>query len=260
MMLLKKLFGMCLKRETEYRLNFILLCLSVAPLRLMHLLFALILSSKIEALFGWGAWDIAFLYGMYVVSYSLAQIFFKPFRNLDQFVRRGTLDSYFIKPQPVLYSLIFYNIHIMEIFSQLIPSVFILILACFRGSIRWDFFKVMILVSGIAGGTLIQAGIFVFMGCTSIFMLSSSWLGELYYAFRDFLSYPLALFGKKMLAFLTFVLPLAFVNYYPARYILEKESSDSLINFLSLPAGLIVGALMCLLWEVSSRHYASSGS
>ena len=63
-----------------------------------------------------------------------------------------------------------------------------------------------------------------------------------------------------MLGFLTFVLPLAFVNYYPARYILEKESSDSLINFLSLPAGLIVGALMCLLWEVSSRHYASSGS
>ena len=63
-MLIRRLFYMCFKRETEYKLNFILLCVSVAPLRLMFLLFALVLSSKIEVLYGWNAWDIAFLYGL----------------------------------------------------------------------------------------------------------------------------------------------------------------------------------------------------
>lgn len=259
-MLIRRLFYMCFKRETEYKLNFILLCVSVAPLRLMFLLFALVLSSKIEVLYGWNAWDIAFLYGMYVVSYSLAQIFFKPFRNLDKLITHGELDKFFTKPQPVLFSLIFYNIHIMEIFSQLVPSLIILILACFQVSARWNLFKVLILTAGIAGGTLIQAGIFVFIGCTSIFMFNSSWLGDLYYAFRDFLSYPLVIFGKKMLLFLTCVLPLAFVNYYPARYILEKENKDALINFITLPVSLVISVLIYKLWKISCRHYASSGS
>ena len=186
--------------------------------------------------------------------------FFKPFRNLDKLITHGELDKFFTKPQPVLFSLIFYNIHIMEIFSQLVPSLIILILACFQISARWNLFKVLILTAGIAGGTLIQAGIFVFIGCTSIFMFNSSWLGDLYYAFRDFLSYPLVIFGKKMLLFLTCVLPLAFVNYYPARYILEKENKDALINFMTLPVSLVISVLICKLWKISCKHYTSSGS
>ena len=259
-MLIKNLFYLCFKRETEYKLNFILLCLTVAPLRLMFLLFALILSPKIEMLYHWNAWDISFLYGIYVVSYSLAQIFFKHFRYMDQLIIHGELDTFFTKPQPVLFNLIFYNIHIMEIFSQLLPSVIILIIACFKVSADWTIAKVIMLVLSIISGTLIQASIFVFIGSTAVFTFNSNWLGDLYYAFRDFLSYPLVIFGKKMLMFLTFILPLAFINYYPARYILEKEEHNSVINFMSFPVSLFVAFIVYQVWKFSCRHYVSSGS
>lgn len=259
-MLIMELVKLCVKRETEYKLNFVLLCLTVAPLRLMFLLFAVILSDKIELLYGWNKWELAFLYGMYVVSYGLAQVFFRHFRVLDNMIIRGELDQYFVKPQLPIFSLIFYNLHIMELFSQFFPAIVILLCACIKVNVSWSIGKILVLVSSLIGATFIQASIFVIIGCTAVFTFNTNWLGDLYYCFRDFLSYPLSIFGHEMMTFFTYIIPLAFINYYPARFILEKGYIYSVKNFLTLPIGILCFGITMLLWRAACKHYTSAGS
>lgn len=85
---------------------------------------------------------------------------FRRFRYLDEFIINGGLDTYFLRPQKIVYSLIFYNLNIMEIFSQLMPSILILIISCVKSNISWNLGKVIIIIAALLGGTIIQACVF----------------------------------------------------------------------------------------------------
>lgn len=187
----------------EYKLNFILLSIAVTPIRLIQLVFAWIIATQIQGFYGWQPYDMVFLYATFMVSYSIAQVLFRDFRFLEEMVVKGTLDIYLLRPQPILFSLVFYNAHIMEVFSQLLPSVLILIISCFKVGILWNFSKIAVLIEAIIGGTLLQSCIFVLIGCLSFVTVKSSWLGEFYYSFRDYMSYPISMFGNRVLLFLT---------------------------------------------------------
>ena len=75
---------------------------------------------------------------------------------------------------------------------------------------------------------------------------------------REYGKYPLAVYGKDILRFYTFVIPFALVQYYPFRYLIGRESNPAFI-FLPILSGLfLIPAL--ILWQVGVRHYRSTGS
>lgn len=260
MKLILQLLKCCIKRETTYRLNFFLLCLAVTPIQIVQLFFAYIIAKKIDGIFGWYSKDLLFLYSLFMVSYSLAQVFFRHFRFLDRMVITGTLDQYCLKPQPLLFSLVFYNIHIMEIVSQFFPSLILLIFSIVNADIEFNIVCLLVMIGAILGGTMIQSSIFVLMGSMSFFTLKANWIGEFYYSFRDYMSYPISIFGKNVLIFLTYVLPLAFISYYPARFILKKEDMYAIENFLTLPVGVLCLILINVLWKIAIKKYNSVGN
>ena len=74
------------------------------------------------------------------------------------------------------------------------------------------------------------------------------------------MSYPISIFGKNVLIFLTYVLPLAFISYYPARFILKKEDMYAIENFLTLPVGVLCLILINVLWKIAIKKYNSVGN
>lgn len=63
-----------------------------------------------------------------------------------------------------------------------------------------------------------------------------------------------------MVAFLTYVFPLAFINYYPSLYILEREDSGNILNFMTVPVAVILVGISAFVWKISLAHYNSTGS
>lgn len=244
----------------QYRLNFILTCISVAPIHLIQMVFSWFIAKKFDGFGTWDGWSLIFLYGILLTSYSIAQIFFRTLRFLENQVISGELDVYLTKPIPVLYGIIFDNLGIMEIFSQLFPSVIVLILACLYNHIQWNFSRILVLFGAIIGGAFIQMAIFLLIGSVSFWTMRSSSLSSIFFAFKEFLNYPLYVYGKKVVAFLTYVFPLAFINYYPALYILEREDYDNILNFMTVPAAVILVGISVLVWKISLAHYNSAGS
>ena len=260
MKLTKLLIMMCVKKQSEYKTNFILLCISVAPIHLIQMLFSWIISKKFNGFGSWTGWNLIFLYGILLTSYSWAQILFRQFRYLEDLIINGEMDIYFLKPQPIIYSLVFYNLSTMEIFSQLLPSTIILFFSCIHNGINWNMAKILVLIGAILGGTIIQMAIFLLIGCVAFWTTRSSDLESIYYAFKEFLNYPLHIYGKKIVAFLTFVFPLAFINYYPSLYILDHNSKNDIIHFMTIPVAIILFFLAYSFWKISINHYNSAGS
>ena len=66
-----------------------------------------------------------------------------------------------------------------------------------------------------------------------------------------------------MLKAMTFVIPLAFVNWYPSLYILGRSASSTLpqwLEFASPVAALVMVLVTMTSWRAGVRHYTSTGS
>lgn len=75
--------------------------------------------------------------------------------------------------------------------------------------------------------------------------------------------YPLTVYPAEVVRSLTFVLPVAFVNWYPCLYLLGRDDPFGLpgwLQFCSPVAAAALLALALLAWRTGVRRYTSTGS
>jgi len=76
--------------------------------------------------------------------------------------------------------------------------------------------------------------------------------------------YPMTIYGDFIRSFFTFVIPMAFINYYPTLWLLDKPDSlggpTALLAFIAPFVCLLMFALGVPRWWIGVRHYASTGS
>lgn len=99
----------------------------------------------------------------------------------------------------------------------------------------------------------------VFDYCRSLlFYLTTAGLSILTYGMRQFGQYPFSIYGQTVLRLLTFVVPLAMVQYYPLLYLLDRENSI-LCGFAPL-VSLLFLVPSCVLYRLGLKKYQSTGS
>ena len=75
--------------------------------------------------------------------------------------------------------------------------------------------------------------------------------------------YPLTIFPAEVARGLTLVVPLAFVNWYPCLYLLDRHDPFGAPDWLRLAgplAATITVVLTAAVWRTGVRHYRSTGS
>lgn len=75
---------------------------------------------------------------------------------------------------------------------------------------------------------------------------------------REFGRYPFSIYGDEVLKFLTYVVPLALVQYYPLLYLLDIETG---LPYMLAPLGGLLYALPAYgFWRFGLKRYTSTGS
>jgi ABC-2 type transport system permease protein len=75
---------------------------------------------------------------------------------------------------------------------------------------------------------------------------------------REFGRYPYSIYGQGVLKFLTYVIPLALVQYYPLMYLLGREES---MLYAFIPLLSIFFLLPCYgFFRIGLQKYKSTGS
>jgi ABC-2 type transport system permease protein len=74
--------------------------------------------------------------------------------------------------------------------------------------------------------------------------------------------FPISIYDTGVRVFLTFVLPLAFVSFYPAGFLLDRpEYADTMyLVWLSPLVGMGVFALSLFVWARGIAAYSGTGS
>ncbi|MBV8087410.1 MAG: ABC-2 family transporter protein [Chloroflexi bacterium] len=222
-----------------------------------------IIFTRLPRLGGFSLYEVALLYGISGVSFAITDLALGAVDLLPDYIRLGTLDTLLLRPLGILYQIATSELALRRA-GKLGQSVAVLLLALVGLHIAWTPAKLGMLLLTLVTGPLLFGSIWV--ACTAhVFWTIDT--GEVanafYYGGNLFAQYPVDLFGRWLRDLMTFVLPLAFVSYEPALYILDKADPFGLPGFVPLltPAvALAAVAVAAVVWHAGLRRYQGTGS
>ena len=252
-----------LRGALQYRANFVIWIVMGVVYQTTGFIFLWVLLSRFTLLAGWSLGEIAFLYGVRLLAHGLNLLAFGYIHRIEYLVRRGEFDRFLVRPVPVLFHVIVDRFPVGAI-GDFGGGVAIFIAANVMVGIAWTPVALVYLVLAVIGGALIEAGIKLVIASLCFRWLSTRALVFLVDdLFSNFGNYPLRIFGGTIQLLLTFVLPVAFIAYFPASVLLGRTAELSVapaVAYLAPLAGVLVFGLAYLLWRHELPQYQSSGS
>lgn len=253
-----KYFTMELKSQMQYKISFLLTTLG-------QFLTAFTMFFGIKFLFGRIVGVDDFTYGqvllcfsVIMMSFSIGELIGGGLAVFPGLLREGELDRILVRPRGVIGQVIVPNMDLSRV-GLLIQAAVVLCIAVPVSGVQWTGQKVLVLGMMTICGSVVFFCLFLIIAALSFFTLQPlDCLNILTYGMREFGQYPFSVYGKTVLQLLTFVVPLALVQYYPLLYLLDRENGIlyGLMPLLSLL--FLIPAL--LLYRIGLRCYQSAGS
>lgn len=255
--------GMWIRSTMAYRASFLMTTFGNFSATLLDFVGIMLMFSRVDALGGWSLPEVAFLYGLSGTAFGLADLVIGSMERLGRRVRDGTLDTLLVRPAPVLAQVAADQFALRRL-GRVVQGLLVLTWAVARLDIAWTPLKLLLMPVMVVSGCGIFCAVFV-AGAAFQFLASDA--SEVQNAFTyggtTLLQYPPTVFAKELVRGVTFVLPLAFVNWLPATYVLGRPYPLGLPEWLAFAPPLVaVGccALAGLAWRAGLRSYRSTGS
>ncbi len=212
---------------------------------------------------GWGFNEIAFLYGLAVISHALSVVFFVQTWWMGYIMLEGEFDRYMLRPLNVLFQFFFSDFNLIGI-TDMIPGVITFVYGCVMINFKFTTFNTIMLVTVIIGATLIRGALFLVTGSLAFWTKSRNSFVKMNLTVLDQVTkYPLTMYPRIVQILFTFLMPLGFVSFYPASDLLDKANGFSFpagIGFFTLIIGLLVFWLSTRMFRRGLRRYESAGS
>jgi ABC-2 type transport system permease protein len=246
-----------------YRASFAMTAFGSFAVTALDFVAIALMFSRVDALGGWSLPEIAFLYGLSGVAFGLADLAVGSMERLGQRVRDGTLDTLLVRPAPVLAQLGADRFALRRI-GRITQGALVLGWSLAAVEVAWTPAKVLLVPVTLVSGAVIFCAVFV-AGAAFQFLAQDA--AEVQNAFTyggtTLLQYPPAVFAAELVRGVTFVLPLAFVNWVPASYVLGRPYPLHLPQWAAFASPLVAAgccALAGLAWRAGLRSYRSTGS
>lgn len=261
--LLKTLAGASIRSELQYRANAISSIVGGILFQITGFIVVWIIAARFGQIGGWGLAELTFLYGMRLTSHGIFYACFSQMFELDTVVVRGEFDRYLVRPLPPLVQLFTRKLRI-NAFGDLLGGTALLIAASSGANVDWSPLAVLYLILAVIGGGLVEGAVQTTLGSLSFrFLQTLSFRASVNEIFNLYGNYPNVIFPAALRNVLTFVLPIAFVAFFPASILLNREGDLSVPVWLATAAplvGVLLFVIAVRIWNSQSRNYQSSGN
>lgn len=213
---------------------------------------------------GWKPEEVTFLYAFNLLSYALgACVFFTPCTSLPTKIRTGEFDAALTKPvSPFLHEI--FNGFNFGYIGHTILSIIVLILSIFQLDHFISLLNIVLFVILLFSSAILQAAILIFVSSFSFLTLNENpIMGRLLGNIKRFIEYPITIYNFAIQILLTFVFPIAFINFYPATILLKAPGSSCCpqwIGYLTPLVGVFIFSLSIKFWNGCLSKYQSSGT
>jgi ABC-2 type transport system permease protein len=254
--------GAHVRSQLQYRLSFAIDVAGTLAITFLDFVAVLILFHNVPRLGGWSVQEVAFLYGTSGIAFALADLLVGHLDEFPQHIRTGSFDLMLVRPRGTLFQVFASDIALRRI-GKVVQAAAVLAWALASLGVDWSAGRGAMVGVMVVSGLAIYVSVWVFFICIVFWAVEGRETANAFTYGGSFLTqYPINVFGAWTRRFLAYVVPMAFVSYFPALYVLDKPDALGLprvLEFLS-PLVAVVAALVAgAMWRVAVRHYRSAG-
>jgi ABC-2 type transport system permease protein len=256
------LTGANVRSHMQYRTSFALLTAVDFLIIVADLAPVYLLVSYFGALEGWSFAELALLYGMVGLAWGIVEAFMRGFADFGSYLVAGELDRWLLRPRSILLQVAAHQFEARKLGrilqAALVLAVAVVFLDLGAGAVFWTGF-------GVLSGLIFFSGV-VLVGAGSQFWTlgqTSELQNMLTYGGSAALVYPVSIYSRWFRRVMTYGVPLAFVNYFPALAALGRTESagyPSWLPWLSPFVTSLVLALGVFVFFRGLRRYESTGT
>ncbi|MEU0431002.1 ABC transporter permease [Streptomyces sp. NPDC006290] len=255
--------AMWIRSTMAYRASFAMTAFGNFAATALDFVAILLMFSQVDRLGGYSLPEVALLYGLSGTAFGLADLGLGSMDRLGRRVRDGTLDILLVRPAPVLAQVAADRFALRRL-GRITQGLLVLGYALAVLDIHWTPLKVLMIPMTLLSGGAIFSAVFVAGGAFQFVAQDASEVQNSFtYGGNTLLQYPPTVFAKDLLRGVTFVLPLAFVNWLPALYVLGRPYPLDLPTWVAFAPPLVATgccALAGIAWRAGLRAYRSTGS
>ena len=252
-----------LRAQLQYRASFLLTCLGQFAMTVIEFVGVWALFARFGRLDVWSLAEVAVFYGLVNVSFAIADAVGRGFDLFSIFVKQGEFDRILVRPRSAALQVAGYEFALWRI-GRLAQGLAILAWGAWELDVVWTLGDAALLVGAIAGGACLFTGLFVLQATLSFWTTETlELMNVLSYGGVESAQYPLAIYAAWFRRFLTFIVPLACVAYFPVVAVLDRPDPLGTPFWFQCAAPLLgVGFLLVSLaaFRLGMRHYTSTGS
>jgi ABC-2 type transport system permease protein len=222
------------------------------------------LFARFRQIEGWRFEEVALLYGVISVSFAIADALTRGFDIFGEFfVKTGDFDRILVRPRSTVLQLLGYELRATRI-GRLAQGVLAWAVGAHLSSAVWTWDASATLALAVVGGVALFCGILVLQATLAFWTVESLEIANtLTYGGVEAAQYPLDVYARWFRTFLTFVVPLGCVSYFPVAAVLGRTELMGVppsVMRLAPVLGFVFLGVSLWVWRFGVRHYTSTGT
>lgn len=259
-----RLVGARIRAQMQYKISFMLDFLASLLTTVLDFAVIAILFARFRSLAGWSVAEVALLYGLTSIAFSLNEIAGRGFDSpFERMMQQGAFDNVLTRPAGAFFQILASEFQLRRL-GRLSQGIAVLVYAFSRLHIAWTPAKLLLVALTTLSGALIYLSLFVIGGTICFWTIKTPEVMNAFtYGGNQLASYPLAIYNRWLRDFFIFVVPLAFVNYPTALVLLNRTDPYGLPAQIAWAAPLVAAIFFFAahsFWQFGVSKYTSTGS
>jgi ABC-2 type transport system permease protein len=258
-----KLIVARLRGQMSYRASFALDFVTQMLAQWIELVVILVLFSQVSAIGGFTRAEVLLMYAFAGTAFGFADLFAGQLDNLPTYIRTGTFDVLLMRPLGTLPQIMVSDIRLRRV-GRIVGAIAVMVYALLHVEVDWTPAKVALTLATPVAGAVIFSSVWV-VACSVCFWVveGREISNSVTYGSNAFTSYPINVYSRPLRWAMAYVVPGAFVAYYPSLALLGKPDPLGLpgwVNWTSPLVAALAAGVAGFVWRFAVRHYRGTGS
>ena len=253
-----KYFSIHVKSQMQYKSSFFFSFLGQFFVTFSIFLSVNFLFARFDSVGGFYYDEVLIGFAVIMMAYSGTQLVARSFENFPILLGNGSFDRILMRPRNSVFQVLASQVEFSRL-GRFTQAVVILVYAINLSDIIWTWDNVLTISLMIVCGAILFFGLFVICAAFSFFTTEGlEFLNIVTHGAAEHGRLPFGVYGDGVLTFLTYVVPIALVQYYPLLYLIGRED-----NFLFALTPLLSLLFLLPCWgffQFGLRRYRSTGS